>query len=117
MLQHTNRRSPALLVARVVALVAASGAISLWCIFLFANPYDREGITGGTYVVGALMIILALVAAWGSLTARSWMLVVAFAGSFIPIGLYMVGTPGVFALIGVANVLYLVTAIVLITDR
>ncbi len=45
------------------------------------------------------------------------MLVITFVGSFMPIGVYMLGTPGVFALIGVANVLYLIAAIVLITDH
>jgi hypothetical protein len=104
-------------VARMLGVGSAATTTLLWCIFLFFNPYSREGSTGGTYVIGALMILLALAAAWGSLTARSWVLVVAFVGSFMPIGLYMLGTPGVFAFIGVANVLYLIAAIVLITDR
>lgn len=104
-------------VARVLGVGSAATTTFLWCTLLFFNPYNGEGITTGTYVVGALIIILALVAAWGSLTAKSWVLVVAFVASFMPIGLYMLGTPGVFALIGVANVLYLIAAIVLITDR
>lgn len=44
------------------------------------------------------------------------MLVVAFVASFFPVGFYFLGAPSVFALVGVANVLYLIAAIVLITD-
>lgn len=54
MSQHTSRRSPALLVARIVALVAASSAISLWC-WLLIDGTINGGITGGTYVVGGIM--------------------------------------------------------------
>jgi len=112
-----NSTTVKVLVARMLGVGSAATTTLLWCIFLFFNPYSREGITGGTYVVGALMIMLALLAAWGALTLRPWVLVVAFAGSFMPIGLYMLGTPSVFALIGGANVLYLIAAIVLITNR
>lgn len=105
------------LIARMLGVGSAATTTFLWCTLLFFNPYNGEGITGGTYVVGALMIALALLAAWGAWTLRSWVLVVAFVGSFIPIGLYMLGTPGVFAFIGGANVLYLIAAIVLITDH
>jgi hypothetical protein len=85
--------------------------------FLFVNPYSREGITGGTYVVSALMILLALLAAWGAYIVKPWLLLLAFVGSFMPVGLYFLGTPGIFALIGVANLLYLFTGILMIPGR
>lgn len=70
------------LVARVLGVGSAATTTFLWCTLLFFNPYDAEGITGGTYVVGALMIMLALLVAWGAWTLRSWVLVVAFVASF-----------------------------------
>jgi hypothetical protein len=103
-LGHTS----ALLLARVVGLGAATTTVLLLYILLFANPYDQQGLTNGTYVVGGIMVALALLAAWGTLTLKPWALVLAFVASFFPVGFYLLGTPGIFALVGVANVLYLV---------
>jgi hypothetical protein len=104
------------LVARMLGVGSAATTTFLWCTLLFFNPYDAECITGGTYVVGTLMIILALLAAWGAFALRLWVLVVAFVASFFPVGFYFLGASSIFALVGVANVLHLIAAIVLITD-
>lgn len=96
----------ALLLARAVGFAAASTAIGLWC-WLLIDGTINGGITGGTYVVGGIIIALALLAAWGALALKLWALVLAFAASFFPVGFYFLGAPSVFALVGVANMLYL----------
>ncbi len=100
--------NPVLLLARVVGVGAASATIVLYCVFLFANPYNQKGITGSTYIVGEIMVALALLAAWSAWTLKPWALVLAFAASFFPVGFYLLGSPGIFTFVGVANVLYLV---------
>jgi len=56
-----------------------------------------------------LMVLLALVAGWASITIRPFVLVVVFFVSFFPIGLYLTFTPSFLQWIGVCDVLYLVT--------
>ena len=55
------------------------------------------------------MILLALLAAWASLTIRPFVLCAVFA-SFFPIGLYLMFTRGFLKCVGVCDVLYLVSA-------
>ena len=112
--------SPGLLLtfARLLGLGAAALVALLYGVMLFFNPYPTDGITSGTYIVGALMILLALLAAWGALTLQPLLLLLAFGGSFVPVGYYLLGTPGVFAGIGVADLGYAVAgAIMLLYPR
>jgi hypothetical protein len=83
---------------------------------LMMNPYDTGGITAGTAIVGAVMILLALLAGWAAFTLRPMILLLAFIGSFVPVGAYLLGTPGVFALIGVADLGYLVASALMFLD-
>jgi hypothetical protein len=58
------------------------------------------------------------VAAWGAITTRPLLLLLAFLASLVPVGAYLLGAPGVFALIGVANLGYGVAgAIMLLYPR
>jgi hypothetical protein len=109
---------PLLTFARLLGLGAAALVALLYGVMLFLNPYPTDGITAGTYIVGALMILLALLAAWGALTIQPLLLLLAFCGSFVPVGYYLLGTPGVFAYIGVADLGYAVAgAIMLLYPR
>jgi hypothetical protein len=44
-------------------------------------------------------------------------MLILFAASFIPIGLYMLGTPGIFRLIGIFDILNLLAAILMIIGK
>jgi hypothetical protein len=63
------------------------------------------------------MVVLALTAAWASLYGKPLVLLLAFVLSFVPFGLYMLGTPGAFFWIGVADLLYLFAALLLVGAR
>jgi hypothetical protein len=97
---------PLLSFARLLGFAAAALVVLLYAVMLFSNPYNTDGITSGTSIVAAIMILLALLAAWGALTTRPVLLLLACLGSLVPVGAYLLGTPGVFALIGVANLGY-----------
>jgi hypothetical protein len=105
-----------LILVRVIGLGAAIIATFLWCLLLWDGTING-GITGGTYVVAAIMISFALLAVWGTLTPKPWALLLAFVGSFVPIGLYTLGLPGNFRFVGYANLLYLFTAMLMILGR
>ena len=65
----------------------------------------------------AAMILLAVVAAWASITIRPFVLVVLFFPSFFPIGLYLLGTPGILRWTAICTVLYLVAAGLMLVAR
>lgn len=102
---------PLLKSTRVIGLGAALLTILLWGVFLIFNPYTDQHITTGTYRVAAAMSLLALLVAWASLKTRPAPIILAFLASFIPVGLYMSGTPGIFRWLAVCNLLYMLAAI------
>lgn len=63
------------------------------------------------------MVLLALVVIWGVIADRPVPVLVAFLLSLFPAGLYFLGTPGIFAWIGVMNVFYLVGGALLVLHR
>jgi hypothetical protein len=76
--------------------------------------HTRQYTRGSTF----LLFAIALVAAWGAFTIQPRLLLLAFCGSFVPVGYYLLGTPGVFAYIGVAVLGYAVAgAIMLLHPR
>ena len=94
--------------AKGLGVAAAGAMIVLWVVFLFFNPYDG-GFRVGLVAEG--MLLCAVVALMACLHgSRGWM-VALFVVSFVPVGLYLLGTPGVFLWIGVANLLYLASAV------
>lgn len=96
--------------ARAVAVVAAIGCLCLWGVFLWSNPYRA------VYGIGARVVASTMMVCWvGGLVATylerfRWALIV-FVVTFFPVGLYLLGTPGVFAWIGVLTLVYLAATV------
>ncbi len=102
---------------RSIGLAASGVTGSLWLVFLFFNPYGNRGITAGSYAIAGLMLGLALVGAVAAWKGRPvWMFVV-FAFSFVPVGLYTLGVPGPFQWVGVTNILFLVSGLLMLAKR
>jgi hypothetical protein len=76
--------------------------VVLWTILWFFNPYTsrEEAIT----IPGLVMILVAIFGIFGSVKRSGIAQLLASLVSILPIGLYLLGTPGVFALIGVLNI-------------
>ncbi len=89
--------------ARIVGLVAACIAILLHGLMV-------------TWL-GVPMILLALAAAWASMTIRPFMLIAVFFASFFPLGLYLLFTPGILKWTALCDVLYLVAAGLMLVAR
>lgn len=111
MLNNTLTLPPVLQAARWLGLAAAVGTVLLYGQLIFFNPYSDQGLSPNTYGLAILMSLVALLAAWASLKLKAPLLVAAFLISFFPVGLYLLGTPGLFRWIGVCNLLYLVTGL------
>lgn len=98
-------------VARSAAVLAAIGCLCLWAVFLWYNPY-RPPDGPAARLIGSVMIaawIVGLVATW-----RQWLggALAVFVVAFLPVGLYLLGTPGLFAWIGILTLLYLAATLV-----
>ena len=98
--------------ARIIGLLAAILTIVLYGVMLFfAHNY-------GTNRVVAQMVIMALLAFWGSLKLKPILLFIAFLGSlYPPVSLYLLGVPGILKLIGICHPLFLVAGIVMYIQK
>lgn len=102
---------------RWIGFLASGATLVLWAVFLFANPYDSEGIKSDNYAVAAVMVALAaaaFVAAWRIIPI---LMFIVFAISLFPVGLYLLGTPGIFRWVGVCNFLFLPSGLLMRAAR
>jgi hypothetical protein len=100
--------------AKGVGVVSGVGCVGLFLVLIVANPYSEGPVRSATKGVAAAESLLAIVAVAASLL-ESWpVLLIVFALSFVPVGAYLLGTPGIFCWIGVAHLGYLLAAGLLI---
>jgi hypothetical protein len=78
---------------------------------------DSAPIAPRTYLMAALMIGLSCFGAVSAWKARPLRMTVAAAVSFVPVGFYALGTPGIFRFIGVSNLLLLLAGVALHESR
>lgn len=97
-------------VGRVLGTAAALGAIALWAVFLFRNPYGPPAV-GRLFTFGGLNMFCALVAAGAAARGAHVGMYLLFFVSFFPVGLNAMLGPGIFAGIGWLNLAYLSAAV------
>ncbi|MEE8178076.1 MAG: hypothetical protein V3T65_08795 [Acidobacteriota bacterium] len=102
---------------RSIGLAASVVTGSLWLVFLFFNPYGNRGINMGTYAIAGMMLGLALVGAVAAWKGRPIRMFVVFALSFVPVGFYTLGAPGLFRWVGISNALFLVSGLLMLAKR
>ena len=98
--------------ASSVGVASSFGCILLWLGFLFFNPYNRA-IPTATHTLGAFMIGVSALGVLAAYKEQPWLMYVLFLALFVPVGLYCLLTPGVFVLIGVFDLLFLGSALLL----
>jgi hypothetical protein len=91
---------------RALALIASLGAVVLWVGFSLTSPYGSQGLMIGAHIIAVAMILLALVGSYAAWQYNSLLMMGVFILSFFPVGLYLLGTSGIFMGIGVFNLLY-----------
>ena len=95
------------LLGRAAGFLGSLLTSALWLVFLSSVTAADRGATTATFFVVILMVALAtlgLLAAW---KARPYLMLAVFIFSFFPMGLYLLGTPGIYRWIGVFDFLYL----------
>ncbi len=85
--------------------------VGFWLVLWFFNPYSDSGeITSP----GILMFSIAMLAILASIFRQAIVLFIFSLISFFPFGLYFLGSPGIFSVIGVLNILCIALAIYLL---
>ncbi|RJX19219.1 MAG: hypothetical protein C4570_05570 [Ammonifex sp.] len=98
---------------QVIGIAAAIGAICLFAVLLYFNPYVKAEPGTDTSLTVLLMVAAAVFGIVASVKARPFWILIVFFVSFFPIGFYFLGTPGIFKWIGVCNIGFLVSAVLM----
>lgn len=104
-------------IGRITGMLAALGTIAFWLIFLFANPYSDQGQATDSVLVVMVMLLLSVLAVLASLAKRPYLMAFLAAVMLVPVGLYTLGTPGLFRWIGFLEVVYFAAALLMIGVR
>jgi hypothetical protein len=105
---------PLTLLGRATGLLASLLTSSLWLVFLFSAPATESGAATATFFVVLLMVGIATLGVLGAWRGRPYLMLAMFVFSFFPMGLYLLGTPGIYRWIGVFDFLYLVSGVLMI---
>ena len=97
-------------IGRMLGSVSGVAAAALWALMTYRNPYAGAADDSQT-LSGMLLIGASLVAATAGAAGAHLAMYILFFVLFVPIGFYVMLSGGVFSLIGVCNLLYLVSAI------
>jgi hypothetical protein len=102
---------PSVVIGQICGTASAAFVLVLTAVFFFWNPYarSRELVMDGAIGMG-ITALLAVFAGASALAKRAGLVLLAFLLSFVPLGIYLMGTPGVFRWVGVAQVGYLLAA-------
>lgn len=100
-------------IGKITGTLAACGTIVLWLIFLFANPYNNQAQAVDTVLVVILMLFLGALGVLAALTNRPYLMAFLAAAMFVPVGLYTLGTPGLFRGIGLLEIVYFAAALLM----
>ena len=113
----TEKRILLVNLAHLIVAVSAITVVTLVGIFLFNNPYGTTGMNRGTQWIMSGLVVLSFIAVGAAWKKRILILTVCFVLSFVPLGFYLLLTPGIFALIGVAHLGFLLSASLLTMSR
>lgn len=93
---------------RIIGVAGGLLSIILWTIFNFFNPYSNQIEVDPALIMFFMILLPAVLAIIASITSKpSWVLI-----AFIwatPYSLYLVLTPGIFALFGISCMFYLLS--------
>lgn len=99
-------------VARLIGMLASLGVLGLYLVYVFFNPYSPGSLTLPIVVMLTLALVGALAAWW----AKPYFMLAVFLVAFIPMGLYTLGTPGLFKWIGILQLIFLLASVLMAAE-
>ncbi len=103
--------------ARLTGLLASIGTLALWLGLALLNPYGSGGTTQASYFLDALMMLMTGAGIVAILKSMAHVMIAVAVFSFVPVGFYMLGTPGIFKWIGILNLLFLLSSLTFLAHR
>lgn len=100
---------------RTLGVAASLAIVVLWATFLLRESAS-PGATVMTSNVAVFMLLIGLIGLGASWRAKPVGMLIAFAASFLPVGLYVLVSEGFYRLIGVADLLLLAGALLLLRE-
>ena len=100
---------------RTLGVAASLAIVILWAVFLLRES-GAPGATVMTSNVAIFMLLIGLIGLGASWRAKPVGMLIAFAASFLPVGLYVLVSEGFYRLIGVADLLLLAGALLLLRE-
>jgi len=101
--------------AKPLGVISAGVCLVLWAYLAITSRNDP--VQSEAAQTAAIMGLVAVIGVVATLFERPFLMIVIFLFSFFPIGLYLLGVPSIFMLIGICNLLYLVASAVMLYDR
>jgi hypothetical protein len=95
-----------------MGFIAGILSLSLWLILIFFNPYSTPD-PDSAVTTFFMLFLPACLAIFATVTSRKFLMLIAFLWS-LPISLYLIGTPGIFALFGATSISYLISFLLIV---
>jgi hypothetical protein len=95
-------------VSSLLGLLSGGASLILWLVFNFFNPYSNPADAGPFATTFFWLFLPACLAIYSSLSSKNSFMFIAFIWS-LPFSLYLVLTPGIFALVGATCIAYFIS--------
>ncbi|SEQ36979.1 hypothetical protein SAMN05216232_2194 [Virgibacillus subterraneus] len=95
-------------VSVVLGITAGISSIVLWFVLNFYNPYSNPTELAPVVNTFFMLFLPACLAIVASFMSKQLLLLIAFLWS-LPVSLYLVFSPGIFALFGISSIAYLIS--------
>ena len=98
-------------------LVSSTAAVVLWISFAYANYMYPDDVSTPTRITIGMIVLLSISGLCAAVAKKPLLMLLIFLVSFFPVGLYLLGVPSIFRLIGITNVLFLVSSLLMLSAR
>ena len=105
---------PLMLLGRAAGLLASILTSGFWLLFLFSAPARESGASTATFFVVLLMVAIGTLGVLAAWRGRPFLMLAVFVFSFFPMGLYLLGTPGIYRWIGIFDFLFLASGFLMV---
>jgi hypothetical protein len=99
------------LIAKTIGVTSGSATCVCWVLVIWF-PLPELPLTGIAFIGALLMIMFSILAVIASVHGHGRVLILLFAASFFPIGLYLIGDPDWVRVIGILNFGYIIAGVV-----
>jgi hypothetical protein len=103
--------------SKQLGFLSAATALVLWFVLAYRNQFYPEVVTSGTWTITTEMVLLAMAGIFTVLAERPALMILVFLSSFFPVGLYLSGVPSIFRLIGISDLLFLLSSILILSRK